>query len=159
MFITYIHAVKCTFGFQNRWSHNQSWWVYPSNTYSNATMRYHRLKVIAMLEMINQDEDMKISFKCSVAHQLLLKFTKSWTVFEQHCPQYELSVFIHWFIIWSSFFAPSWSKYCLFSFLGSAVLPQVVNFSRSVEKCWCHFCQGFLPIWSIFFGFGQSFLF
>jgi len=30
---------------------------------------------------------MKISFKCSVAHQLLLKFTKSWTVFEPHSPQ------------------------------------------------------------------------
>jgi hypothetical protein len=36
--------------------------------------------------MINQDKDMKISFKCSVAHQLLLRFTKSWTVFEQHYP-------------------------------------------------------------------------
>ena len=45
-----------------------------------------------MLEMINQDEDMKISFKCSVAHQLLLKCTRSWIVFEQHCPQYDLKV-------------------------------------------------------------------
>jgi hypothetical protein len=25
-----------------------------------------------MLEMINQDEDMKISFECNAAHQLLL---------------------------------------------------------------------------------------
>ena len=31
MFITHIHAVKCTFGFQNRWYHIQSWWVHPSN--------------------------------------------------------------------------------------------------------------------------------
>jgi len=50
---------------------------------------------------------------------------------------------VHWFIIWSSFIAPSWSEYCLFSYPGSTVLPQVVNFSRSVEKCWCHSCQGF----------------
>jgi hypothetical protein len=33
-------------------------------------------------------------FKCSVAHQLLLKFTKSLTVFEQHCPQYDLNMLI-----------------------------------------------------------------
>ena len=26
MFITHIHAVKCVFRFQNRWSHSQSWW-------------------------------------------------------------------------------------------------------------------------------------
>jgi hypothetical protein len=25
-FITYIHAVKCAFELQNRWSHSQSWW-------------------------------------------------------------------------------------------------------------------------------------
>jgi len=25
-FITHIHAVKCTFDLQNRWSHSQSWW-------------------------------------------------------------------------------------------------------------------------------------
>ena len=41
---------------------------------------------------VTQDEDMKISFKCSVAHQLLLKCTRSWIVFEQHCPQYDLKV-------------------------------------------------------------------
>jgi hypothetical protein len=63
----------------------------------------------------------------------------SWT----SLPLTALSVLVHWFIIWSSFFARSWSEYCLFSFLASTVLPQVVNFSRSLEKCWCHFCQGF----------------
>ena len=42
--------------------------------------------VIAMFYRVTQDEDMKISFKCSVAHQLLLKCTRSWIVFEQHCP-------------------------------------------------------------------------
>jgi hypothetical protein len=117
-----------------------------------------------MLGMINQDEDMKISFKCSVAHQLLLKFTKSWIVFEQHCPQYDLNMLIllsitKWFL-WSpgmtlmdfanssfdSFFAPSWSEYLLLSFSRSTVLPQVVNLSRSVEKCWFHSCQGFCKL-------------
>ena len=45
-----------------------------------------------MFYRATQDEDMKISFKCSVAHQLLLKCTRSWIVFEQHCPQYDLKV-------------------------------------------------------------------
>ena len=26
----------------------------------------------------------------------------------------DLNMFVHWFIIWSSFFAPSWLEYCLF---------------------------------------------
>jgi len=37
MFITHIHAVKCAFELQNRWSHSHSWWVHPSNIHSNAT--------------------------------------------------------------------------------------------------------------------------
>jgi len=54
-----------------------------------------------MLGMINQDEDMKISFKCSVDHQLLLGLSLTniapnmiwvclfiWlSFFEHHCPQ------------------------------------------------------------------------
>jgi len=39
MFITHIHAVKCAFELQNRWSHSQSWWVHPSSIHSNATVR------------------------------------------------------------------------------------------------------------------------
>jgi hypothetical protein len=109
-----------------------------------------------MLEMISQDEDMKISLKCNVAHQLLLKFTKSWIVFEQHCPQYDLNVLVHCISFFehhcpqltdSSFnhlsLPFSWSEYCLFSFSGSTVLPQMVNFSTSVENCSRHSCQGF----------------
>ena len=114
-----------------------------------------------MLGMINQDEDIKISVKCSVAHQLLLKFTKSWIVFEQHCPQYDLNMLIFlsitkWFL-WSlgmtlmdfansssdSFFALADLNTFYFPSQGSLYCPQVVNFSRSVEKCWCHSCQGF----------------
>jgi hypothetical protein len=58
-FITHIHAMKCAFELI---------------TY----VRSHS-HVLA--------DDNKMPFKCSVAHQLLLKFTKSLTVFEQHCPQ------------------------------------------------------------------------
>jgi hypothetical protein len=39
MFITHIHAVKCAFELQSRWSHSQSWWVHLSNIHSNATMQ------------------------------------------------------------------------------------------------------------------------
>ena len=115
---------------------------------------------------------------CSVTHQLLLKFTRSWIAFAPSwseyvhslihhliiflCPQLllinccwnsldhglsmssvDLNMFVHWFIIWSSFFAPSWFEYCLSSFSGSIALPSSANFSRSIEKCWCYFCQGF----------------
>jgi hypothetical protein len=104
-----------------------------------------------MLEMINQDEDMKISFKCNAAHQLLLGLSLTniapnmiwvclfiWlSFFEHHCPQLTDSSFNHLPL------PPSWFEYCLFSFSRSTVLPQVVNLSRSLEKCWCHFCQGF----------------
>jgi len=43
---------------------------------------------------------------------------------------------VHWFIIWSSFIAPSWSEYCLFSFSGSTVLPpggQLFKVSRILQ--------------------------
>ena len=33
-----------------------------------------------------------------------------------------------------------------FSYKGPLYCPQVVNVSRSVEKCWCHFCQGFCKL-------------
>jgi len=83
---------------------------------------------------------MKISFKCSVAHQVLLKFTKSWTVFALSWSEYVRSL-IHPLIIF----------HCPLADLNAACLPsqdpldclQVVNFSRGLEKCWCHFCQGF----------------
>ena len=42
-----------------------------------------------------------------------------------------------------SFFAPSWSGYCLLSFLRSTILPLG---GQRVEKCWCHFCQGFCKL-------------
>jgi len=104
-----------------------------------------------MLEMINQDEDIKISFKCNAAHQLLLGLSLTniapnmiwvclfiWlSFFEHHCPQLTDSSFNRLPL------PPSWFEYCLFSFSRSTALPQVVNLSRSLEKCWCHFCQGF----------------
>ena len=44
-----------------------------------------------MFYRVTQDEVMKISFKCSVAHQFLLKFNRSQIVSEQHCPQYDMN--------------------------------------------------------------------
>jgi hypothetical protein len=118
-----------------------------------------------MLGMINQHKDMKISFKCSVAHQLLLKFTKSWIVFEQHCPQYDLNMLIllsitKWFFVIARndfdglrqlivrFFSlpPADLNTFCFPSQGPLYCPQVVNFSRSVKKCWCHSCQGFCKL-------------
>ena len=56
----------------------------------------------------------------------------------------DLNMFVHWFIIWSSFFAPSWSEYCLFFlFRVYCIAPRWLNFSRSVEKSQCYLCQGF----------------
>jgi hypothetical protein len=55
-------------------------------------------------------------------------------------PSVDLNMFVHWFIIWTPFFSSSWSKYCLFSFSGSTVLPQQLSFSKGVKKCWCHSC-------------------
>jgi hypothetical protein len=124
-----------------------------------------------MLGMINQDEDMKISFKCSVAHQLLLKFTKSWIVFEQHCPQYDLNMLIllsitKWFL-WSpgmtlmdfansssnSFSALSWSEYLLLSFSGSTVLPPGGQLFKECQEVLMSFLSRILQTRSIFFLF------
>ena len=57
--------------------------------------------------------------------------------FKHHCPQCIDSSFNHLSL------PPSWSEYCLFPFQDPLYSPQVVNFSRNVEKCWCHSCYGF----------------
>jgi len=86
--------------------------------------------------MINQDEDMKIFFECNAAHQLLLGLSLN-----NIAPNHDLNMLVllsitKW-LLWlpgmtlinfanssfDSFFAPSWSEYCLFSFLGSTGLP------------------------------------
>jgi hypothetical protein len=105
--------------------------------------------------------------------QLLLEFTRSWNVFEQYCPRCDLNVLIHWLsffephrppFIDSSFshhsFSPSWYEYCLF-FLSRVhcIAPRWLNFSRSVEKSWCHFCRGFCKFNLMFFLFDNLFLF
>jgi hypothetical protein len=86
MFITHIHAVKCAFELQSRWSHSQSWWC--------ASFQH--------------------SFKCN-------------------------------YVI-TSFKSHSHVGDCLFPFQGPLYCPQVVNFSRSVKKFWCHSCQGFCKL-------------
>ena len=57
----------------------------------------------------------------------------------------------HWIIIWLCFFASSWSKYCLHSLLTYIALSRLLNYSKSVEKCWCHFRQGYYKISPCFF--------
>ena len=81
-----------------------------------------------------------------------------------------------------SFFAPSWLECCFFSSKGPlycpqvvwilffflprvhCIAPKVVNVSGSVEKCWCHFCQGFCKlnyvlVWKSFLFWNQIWYF
>jgi len=99
--------------------------------------------------MINQDEDMKMSFRYIFAlnccrrlldHKLFLNIIAlNW----YECA-HSLIIFlwtilslVYWFIIWSSL-SPSWFKHCLFSFSKVHCIAP-----RSVEEIWCHFCQEF----------------
>jgi hypothetical protein len=80
-------------------------------------------------------------FKCSVAHQLLLKFTKSLTVFEQHCPQYDLNVLVQWLSFFEQlspqFTDSSFDHLCpqliWISFLWSNVLPPGCSIFQGVS--------------------------
>ena len=117
--------------------------------------------------MINQDEDMKMSFRyiftlncCrgSLDHKLFLNIIAlNWS----ECA-HSLIIFlwfilssVYLFIIWSSL-PPSWFKYCLFSFSKVHYIAP-----RSVEKNWCHFCQesansvDVLLIWKSFLFWNQ----
>ena len=60
---------------------------------------------------------------------------------------------MHWFIIWSSFIAPSRSTYCLFFFSGSTVLPPSGQLFKECPNMLMSFRSWVLPIWSIFFLF------
>jgi len=75
-----------------------------------------------------------------LSHQVLLKFTKLWTVFALSWSEYVRSL-IHPLIIFHCPLADL-NAACLPS-QGPLYCPQMVNFSRSVEKSWCHFYQGF----------------
>ena len=114
--------------------------------------------------MINQDEDMKMSFRYIFAlnccrglldHKLFLNIIAlNW----YECA-HSLIIFlwtilssIHWFIIWSSL-SPSWFKHCLFSFSKVHCIAP-----RSVEENWCHFCQEFANLVDVFLVW-KSFLF
>ena len=106
--------------------------------------------------MINQDEDMKMSFRYIFAlnccrglldHKLFLNIIAlNWS----ECA-HSLIIFlwtilssVHWFIIWPSL-PPSWLKYCLFSLSKIHCIAP-----RSVEKNWCHFCQEFANLVDVF---------
>ena len=106
--------------------------------------------------MINQDEDMTMSFRYIFAlnccrglldHKLLLNIIAlNWS----ECAH--SLIIILWFIIWSSL-PPSWFKYCLFSFSKVHCIAP-----RSVEENWCHFCQEFANLVGVFLVW-KSFLF
>jgi hypothetical protein len=51
-----------------------------------------------------------------------------------------------WLIIWFFLCLPTYLNTICFPSQGPLYCPQVVNFSRSFEKCWCHFCQGFCKL-------------
>jgi len=55
--------------------------------------------------------------------------------------------------LFDSFFAPSWSEYCLFSFSGSTVLPPGGQLFKECRKELKSFLSGILQIRSIFFLF------
>jgi hypothetical protein len=131
---------------------NQSWWcAHLFNIHSNTTVFPHRSIAMFQKMMI-----WRFPSSVSLLSRLLTGFTRSWTIFEQHCPQYDLNVLVHWL----SFFEHHCLQYTDSSFnhlslppadLNTVCFPthdplyclQVVNFSRSVEKYWCHSCQGF----------------
>jgi len=132
--------------------HHQSWSVHLFDIHSNATVCPYRS--IAMFQKM-------MIWRCpsstSLFSQLLSGVTRSWTIFEQHCPQYDLNVLVHWLSFFehhclqftdSSFnhlsLPHSWSEYCLFFLLRvHCIAPQLLNFSRSVEERQCHLYQGF----------------
>jgi len=66
---------------------------------------------------------------------------------------------VYWFIIWSSFIAPSWSEYCLFSYPWSTVLPPGDQLFKEFREVLMSFLSGILQIQSMFFFVRQFFLF
>ena len=106
-----------------------------------------------MFQRVTQDEDMKISFKCSVA-PLLTGFPRAWAILEWHCPQYDLNVLIHWLSVFERHclqFTDSSFKHCLiadlstacFSFSRSTVLPPAAQLFKECRGLQCHFYQRF----------------
>ena len=135
--------------------HSQSWWCasFPHSFKSSYMITFVR----TMFQKITPRWRYEVVPQMQHCFQLLLDFTRSWNVFEQYCPRCDLNVLVHWL----SFFEPhcpsftdslfnhlslplSWFEYCLFFlFRVHCIAPRWLNFSKSVEKSWCHFCQGF----------------
>jgi hypothetical protein len=83
--ITHIHTVKCAFELQNRWSHSQSWWCasFWHSFQCNDAITF----VIAMFQRVTPRWRYEVVPQLQRCFQLLLEFTRSWNVFEQHCPR------------------------------------------------------------------------
>jgi len=127
---------------------------------------------ITMFKRLNPDKDV-----LQVQHHshLLLEFTRSWlslnniapswskhvcsSVYNQEVFFFHCQMLIHnfdglWHSSSDSFFAPQlvWMR-SFFLFKVHCIAPRWLNLSRSVEKSWCHFCQGFCKFNLIFFLF------
>ena len=143
--------------------HSQSWWC-ASFHHSITFIRVSS----SIASHVSKDNDMKVSFRYILVSPLLTGFTRAWTILERHCPQYDLNVLVHWLsffehhclqFTYSSFnhlsLPHSWSEYCLFFlFRVHYIAPEWSTFqgvSRNVDV----FLSRILPIWSIFFLFGN----
>jgi hypothetical protein len=65
--ITHIHTMKCAFELQNKLSHSQSsWWVpFPTFIQCNCVITF-------VDNHVSNDDNMRLSFKCSIVPQLVL---------------------------------------------------------------------------------------
>lgn len=111
----------------------------------------------------NPCEDIKMSFRCSIIHQLLLKFTQIMDCLWTTLSLVDLNVLvllstikrrlllstakhnIHWFIIWVFLFPQMIWIIFVFLLRIHYIAPKWSTF-QSVEKCWCHFCLGFYKL-------------
>ena len=123
--------------------HHQSWSVHLFDIHSNATICPYRS--IAMFQKMTI---WRCPSSTSLFSRLLSGVTRSWTIFEQRCPQYDLNVLVHWLYFFehhclqftdSSFnhlsLSRSCSEYCLFfPSQGPLYCSRLLNFSRSVEE-------------------------
>jgi len=159
-FITHIHAVKCAFELQNRWSHSQL----VGASFQHSFKCNYAITSFKSHSHVRDDkprwryEDIFWVQRCSSI--------AAGIVFEQHCPQYDLNVLVHWLSFFehhcpqltdSSFnhlpLPHSWSEYCLFSFLGSTVLPPDGQLFKECQEELMSFLSGILQIRSMFFLF------
>jgi len=129
-------------------SHNPSWWC--ASFRHSFKSSYVITSVIAMFQRITQDEDMRLSFKCSVVSNCCWSSLDHGTFFNNiafgviwmcsfiyyllllyfsHCPLFIDSSFSHLSL------PPSWSNYCLcFLFMVHCIAPMWFNFQGVLRR-------------------------